>query len=495
MKKSRIVSMLLSCFALFSTVGCKPPEDLQEEFVDDGQPYEIVYYMIYNEANPPENYYPVQAQLNKILKEKINATIKLVPYTLSEYSSKLSGVIAAGTKFDVCFTSPDLNPYLTNVQREAFMPLDYLLPTYAPETYAAIPEEIWEQTRVGGKIYGAVNEQIFPRTFGYNARSATNLKDFLDAEYDGISPDQVYLAQPNALQFLEEYLEWLKLNERGAGGKISSIDTDSILQCYYGFENLGTGMTTPGVVRIKDGSYKVVNQFETEEYQEMINTVYDFKEKGYLDEGVTGYDLSPDSTWKPGYKVGNLVRLSESNYFCSYVIGSMNAISSTSKNPARAMKFIELMRTDEEVHNLLQYGIEDLNYIKDPNNPKRIAEFIEGSGYNNYNFGWGLGTEFISYLQEGQEDNQWEQVKKINQETEVSPFIGFNFDVGSLKQKIADCKATVNEYKTAFEQAQFKDKDAKYSEFIARLKAAGADEIIAEKQRQLDEFLAKKGLK
>ena len=78
------------------------------------------------------------------------------------------------------------------------------------------------------------------------------------------------------------------------------------------------------------------------------------------------------------------------------------------------MKFIELMRTDEEVHNLLQYGIEDVHYIKDPNNPKRIAEFISGSGYNNANFGWGLGTEFISYLQEGQEDDLWEEVQEIN---------------------------------------------------------------------------------
>ena len=495
MKKSRIITLLLSFCMLFSFAGCKPPDDLGEVFEDDGEPYEIVYYMVYNDANPPSNHYAVQQQLSKVLKEKINATIKIVPYTLSEYTSKISGVIGAETKFDVCFTSPDINPYLTNIQREAFLPLDYLLPTYAPETWKAIPEEIWEQTRVNGKIYGSVNEQIFPRTFGYNATSAVLIQEFLDEKYNGVKPDEVYTVQPDALQFLEEYLSWLKTNGKGSGGKISSINTDAILQCYYGFENLGTGMSTPGVVRLNGDSYEVVNQYDTDEYREMIDTVYDFKAKGYLDESVSGYDLKPDSNWKPGYKVDNMIRLSESRYFCSYVIGTMNAISSTSKNPARAMKFIELMRTDEEVHNLLQYGIEDVHYIKDPNNPKRIAEFISGSGYNNANFGWGLGTEFISYLQEGQEDDLWEEVQEINDTAEITPFIGFNFDVGNLKQKIADCKATVNEYKTAFEQGKFADKDAKYNEFISRLKAAGADEIIAEKQRQLDAFLQAKGLK
>lgn len=494
MKKFRLVALLLSLCMLLPMVACGKSNvgDLQEEFEDDGQPYEIVYYMPYNDANPPMDIYTVQQKLSSVLKKKINATIKIHAYTLNEYTTKMAGIIAAGSKFDVCFTSPDVNPYLTNVQREAFLPLDKLLPKYAPETWNAIPEQIWEQARVGGKIYASVNEQIFPRTYGYDARSAVNIQDFLNAKYDGIKPSEVYTKNSDALAFLEEYMQWLKDNDRGQGGKISTINTDAIMQNYYGYDTLGTGMATPGVVQLEDNTYKVVNQFETEEYKEMLDTVYDWVDKGFIDESASGYDLTPDSTWKPGYKTGNLLRLSESRYFTSYVIGTMNAISSTSKNPARAMKFIELLRTDEEVHNIIQFGVEDVHYIKDPENPNRIAEFISGSGYNNKNFGWGLGTEFISYLQEDQDDNLWEETKNINNTTPITKLIGFTFEVGSLKQKIADCKAVVNEYKTAFESGQFKNKTAKYNEFISRLKAAGSDEIIAEKQRQLNEFLAKK---
>jgi putative aldouronate transport system substrate-binding protein len=476
-----------------SIVGCvNNVSELEEVFTDNNEPYEIIYYFVYNNANPPQDVSTVQTKLNAVLKKKINATIKIYAYTLAEYTSKVSGVVAANAKFDVCFTSPEINPYLTNVQREAFLPLDYLLPTYAPETWKAIPAKIWDQARINGKMYGSVNEQIFPRTYAFNATSAINLQSFLDEKHSGIKAESVNTLNLNAFTFLEEYMQWLKSNNRGNNGKVSAIHTESALQNLFGYDNLGTGMSTPGVVQVKDNNFTVVNQFDTDDYKKIVDTSYDWKNKGYLDDSAAGYDLTPDSNWKPGYLTGNLIRLSETNYFTSYVIGTMNAISSTSKNPARAMKFIELMRTDEEVHNLLQFGIEDIHYIKDPNNSNRIAEFISGSGYDNRNFGWGLGCEFTSYLIAGQDDNLWKQVKEINDNTEMSELIGFNFDASSVKQKIADCKAVVNEYLSAFEYAQYKDKDAKLLEFKQRLKAAGADEIIAEKQRQLNEFLAKK---
>ena len=474
--------------------SCRNVGDLEEVYEDNDDPYEIVYYMPYNDAYPPQDLISVQNKLSQVLKKKINSTIKIIAYTYQEYTSKMSGVIAANSNFDVCFTSPDINPYVTNVQREAFLPLDYLLPNYAPKTWEAIPSEIWEQTRIDGKIYGSVNEQIFPRTYGFKATNNVILKTFLDEEYEGIKPSEVYSHISDPFSFLEEYLEWVKTKGYGAGGKISALDTASAMLANFGFDDLGTGMSVPGAVRISDTGYTVVNQFASPEYKRLVDTVYDWKEKGYIDPAVSSYDLTPDSTWKPGYLSDQMIRLTESHYFTSYVVGTMNAISSTSGNPARAMKFIELLRTDEEVHNLLQFGVEDVHYIKDPDNPNRIASFITGSGYDNRNFGWGLGTEFISYLIEGQEDDLWEEVKSINQNTPMTKLIGFNFNITDsvLKQKISNCKAVVNKYLTAFEKAQFKDKDNTYQQFINELKDAGSEEVVRAKQSQLDEFLANK---
>lgn len=474
--------------------SCGHVEDIEEVFEDNDDPYEIVYYMPYNDAYPPQDLASVQNKLSQVLRKKINSSIKIVAYTFQEYTSKMSGVIAANSEFDVCFTSPDVNPYVTNVQREAFLPLDYLLPTYAPKTWEAIPDEIWQQARIDGKIYGSVNEQIFPRTYGFKATNEVIVKAFLDEKYNGIKPSEVYSHITDAFAFLEEYLQWVKTKGYGAGGKISAIDTASAMLANFGFDDLGTGMSVPGAVRVTDTNYTVVNQYESAEYKKLIDTVYDWKEKGYIDSAVSAYDLTPDSTWKPGYLSDQMLRLTDSHYYTSFVVGTMNAISSTSKNPARAMKFIELLRTDEEVHNILQFGVEDVHYIKDLDNPNRIASFISGSGYDNRNFGWGLGTEFISYLIEGQEDNLWEEVQNINKNTPMTKLIGFNFSVTDsvLKQKISNCKAVVNKYITAFEKAQFKDKDSTYQQFMKELKEAGSEDVIKAKQSQLNGFLANK---
>ena len=73
----------------------------------------------------------------------------------------------------------------------------------------------------------------------------------------------------------------------------------------------------------------------------------------------------------------------------------------------------------------------------------------------------------------------------------MTPLIGFQFDPTPVRQKIADCRAVASEYMTALQQGQYKDKDAALAEFRSKLKKAGCDDVIAEKQRQLDAFLQK----
>jgi putative aldouronate transport system substrate-binding protein len=249
------------------------------------------------------------------------------------------------------------------------------------------------------------------------------------------------------------------------------------------------------VLEKKQSKVKKVSRptYRNAEYDEMLSFVYELKDGGYLNPnlGESNYDIVAENNWKPGYRTGNTGRLGNPMYFTTYIMGTMNAISSTSENPARVMEFLELLRTDSDIHNTIQYGIEGEHYILDDNNTNRIAEFI-GSGYNNAQFGWGLGSEFISYLQPNQPDDLWEQVKSINAQTEMTPLIGFQFDPTPVRQKIADCRAVASEYMTALQQGQYKDKDAALAEFREKLKKAGCDDVIAEKQRQLDAFLNNK---
>ncbi len=487
---------------LFSAAACKKPiGSLQEEFTDDGKPYNIIYYMYYNAANPPQDMEAVNARVNALLKSKLpNTTVDIIPYIASEYTTKVTAAIISSTKFDICFTSPDINPYLVNVQREAFLPVEKLMQDYAPVTYANIDKQMLEQTRYEGKSYAVINEQIYPRTFSVRFRQKTVIEKYLNDNYGGISTDEIYTVlndKLTAFDFIYNFLSWCRTTGYGNGGTIHQMDTSSTLQNYYGYDDLGTGMGTPGAVdidsiRMENGKYKatVVNQFETADYKEMLEYVYKLKREGYLnpDLGEANYDIVADSNWKPGYLTGQIGRLGSPKYFTTFIVGTMNAISSTSENPARAMKFLELLRTDKDIHNTIQYGIEGDHYILDENNSNRISELI-GTGYSNAQFGWGLGSEFISYLQPNQPDDLWEQVKDINKNTDLTPLIGFTFDPTPVKQKMADCRSVTSQYMIALQQAKYDDMEKSLNEFLKALEAAGSKEIVAEKQRQLDAFL------
>ncbi|MGN1098846.1 MAG: ABC transporter substrate-binding protein [Christensenellales bacterium] len=507
----KFICLLLGIVFSITLVACQgPPQDSDGVFVDDEtQHYTIKYYMPYLNMGAVSvgGLDEVVDAVNEITEREINASVEIVAYPYWEYTQRMTNVIATSEKFDICHTSVSINHYMLNVQRKAFYPLDYLLKTYAPVTLSQIDEEVWQQVKVNGKTYATINAQILPRTFSMYVNDKRNVEAFLEAKYPGKTFDTAYTIEKHKLALIEEYLLWLKENNKGKGGITTRIDTVCTLQNLYGFDDLSTGMGAPGVVKasddLKDGKLTVVNQFKTDEYKEMLNYAKKWKAIGLIPRNASSIGQDPNEldlvysgTWKPGTDtVVNGVprsewRLSDPTYFQSFILGTMNAISTRSENPARAMKFIELMSSNKELHNLLQFGIEGRDYEFEAGSTTRIKPLDDSMAYDNRNFGWGLGSEFNSYLQPNQPDDLWQQVKTINDTARKPSVIGFNFDPTRVKQKIADCLAVFEEYGHLLSEAGYPDMDKAYEEFISALDAAGAEEIIAEKQRQLDIWVA-----
>lgn len=492
----RRICLLLSALTIFCLMSsCKSFDDLVDDWDDNDEYYNIVYYMPYNTSVAPQKsvVQQIEETLNEYLLEKINATVTIKPYILSEYATRVGAAISANIEFDLCFTNPSINSYLQNIAREAFLPLDKILPKYAPETWAAFDERIWNQARVNGRIYGVINEQIFPRSYPLYVADKDMMQQFLNSKYPGKTTETVYETGVEPFEFIREYCDFIRTKKGSGTGFLGSFDAYSYLLCYCGFDDLVSGMEIPGVVDIHSEDAVVFNQFKSQQFKYMIDQIYDLKKDGYIEGNK--WDIKSWSTWKPDYLIGQLIRMGDFNYFTSYVIGTMNAISSTSKNPARVMKFIELMRTDPYVHSLLQFGIEGVHYEKDESNPNRIKVHYD-NGWNNSRFGWGLGSEFTSYLLPDQSDDLWERTKEINDTTPLTPYIGFSFNPlvsYNIQQKIASCRAIVDQYVTGLCQAlyEYSEYESIYYEFISKLDAAGAEDIIAEKQRQLNEFLKK----
>jgi len=165
--------------------------------------------------------------------------------------------------------------------------------------------------------------------------------------------------------------------------------------------------------------------------------------------------------------------------------GSMQAISSTSKNPERALMVIELFSTDEYFNNLINFGIEDVHYKKVSDN---IIEPTDNNAKYNPGTGWMFGNQFINYLWTNEDPEKWTNFKNFNDAAVGTKTLGFIFDPTPVKSQIAACNNVWDQYVPALETGTV-DPEEYVPMMLEAFKDAGADEIIAEKQKQLDAWL------
>jgi ABC-type glycerol-3-phosphate transport system substrate-binding protein len=113
-------------------------------------PYELDCYFL---APQCKDLPLVQDEVNKILKEKINATIKLNYFWWDSYQDKQKLIVASGEKVDTMF-SPSWWGYNTFVAQKAWIPLDDLLAQYGKDIVANINPAYLKAPIIDGKLYG-----------------------------------------------------------------------------------------------------------------------------------------------------------------------------------------------------------------------------------------------------------------------------------------------------------------------------------------------------
>ncbi len=467
------------------SIAAEKTEEQQKEAKED--PVELVWA---TRCSPQDETALVEEELNKRLLPEINATVKLDFIDPGTYAEKIRIKLASNETLDVVFTSSSLADYYGDVAKGAFTELDGLLTEYAPKSYAQIPEAFWDATRVDGKIYGFINYQIAAKDTVFTAQ-----EDYVN-KYNF---DMSTVKKP---QDVEPFLAAVK-----AGEDASVIPTEGWKQGmwedvmrYYGFEQIGPAFT-PGVIRISDTETKVINQYETDEFKEHILMMRDWYKKGYVikdsatftarvQQRGTGKLVSLFRSSKPGgnaeweaqygHKIVNQ-EIAKPIVSTSSVTATMNAIPKSSSDPVRAMKLLELVNSDVEINNMINFGIEDKHYKKVAE--KRI-EILEDSKYKP-NRSWTFGNVFITYLQPGQEDGVWEETIKMNEESIVSPLIGFNFNSEAVNSELTQCLSVFDEYGPGLLTGSV-DPEKYLPEFLDKLKTAGFEKILQEEQAQID---------
>jgi putative aldouronate transport system substrate-binding protein len=263
------------------------------------------------------------------------------------------------------------------------------------------------------------------------------------------------------------------------------------------------GEHIPGVVMLEDQDLKVLNQFELPQVREHFQLLRSWYLKGYIQpDAVTSTSNAAETLagLHPVGTTGAIYPMAESNLTNNHggrrtialvfndpwmstasITASMNAISRTSKDPVKAMQFLNLLNSDVYLYNLIARGVEGKHYRR---TDAIHVSAIENSGYRPQT-DWVFGNQFLAYYWEDQKGDEYERTIIQNNNGRPSPALGFSLDTSPIQTEMASVSAVVNEYLPALETGAV-DTDTVLPEFIAKLRDAGSQRIIAEIQRQID---------
>jgi putative aldouronate transport system substrate-binding protein len=148
-----------------------------------------------------------------------------------------------------------------------------------------------------------------------------------------------------------------------------------------------------------------------------------------------------------------------------------------------------LINTDVKLYNTMCYGIEGKHFVlKDG-----MRAFPEGvtAATSTYNpdVAWAYGNSFNAYLAVGSDPEVLKKQLEYDQAAFPEPAFGFMFDETPVTTELTQINSVIAEYCTPMETGSV-DYEVYYPQFIQKLKEAGLEKVVAEKQKQLDAFLA-----
>ncbi len=456
-------------------------------------PYKLVLVW---EGPPQADEKKVEEALNKLLTEKINATIDLAPIDWGAWDEKMNLMIASREEVDVMFTA-QWNGHAKNVAKGAYLPLNDLLESHGQGIIDTLDPAFIAGSKVNGKNYGIPTNKELASVGGIVYR-----KDV--AEELGLD-----MASMKTAEDLGAIFAVIKEKKPDI---IPLYTTGELFNAHYfaEYDYLGDG-TIPGAVIKSSTDTKVQLIEESEIYSRYLKVARDFYTKGYINGDAATTQLSSQDAHKAGKIFASLealkpgkadevanaagipgkldqIVMTGKTVATSETAGAMLAISSTSKDPERAMMFINLLHTDKEINNLLNFGIEGEHYTVDGNG---IATNTDKSPQYAPGVAWELGSMFLNPIFSTEDPNKWNLYTEFNKDATSSPGLGFVFDSEPVKSEVGAIANVIKQYEKALETGSV-DIDKVLPEYIAALKAGGVDKVIAEKQKQFDAFLAAK---
>ena len=486
MKKLVIVIALLA-LTLSILAGCGNNQAAKKD--DFSEPVELLWYIV--GTQPPQDQAMVMDKINEYLKQKLNTTVKLVWIDYADYEGKMNTLCSAGDPFDICFTSSWTFDYRKGTSKGFFADTTELMDTYAPAWKKIMYPELVQASTINGKTFALANNKFFY----YQQMYMFNKQMFDKYGFDINSVKSVESLEPIFAKVHNDSPSTKVFVDHTNGPNIWPCDLfDPII-----------GQDFPGAVLFTDKDCKVINQYELPEFQKFMAALHSYSQKGYMvgainakslfragdvfcSTGVNGANYDIDAT--SSYKIPTISAPAQQHAVASTfsATGSMVAISANSKHPERAMALLNLVNTDPYLRNLLGYGIEGVHYTKIEG--KENVIHLTERGKKNYSVpNYVIGNMALLYIPDdtlGGVDKE-AFMAEVRKTALVSPLLGFTFNSEPVKNEIAAITNITSQMSPSLFSGDT-DPVTGCPQLVEKCKAAGLDKVMAEMQKQIDEW-------
>lgn len=438
----------------------------------------------------------VEEAVNAITEPEIGVHVKLNAMEGGQYMSQQTMLLSGSEDIDLIVT-----PLVTDAMNAgAFLDMSELIDEYGQGIKDVLGDNI-DAGMYHGCLYGLPNMHEYAKTpmIIYNADMAEEL---------GLDMSTV-----KTLKDMDPIMEKVVAAHPEMSTPLYTSSSSGPLSSTFGFwDGTGASGENLGVVMFDGDPDKIVNLYETDEYKDMVTTLHDFSQKGYLNDDtgvlndnywtlvkegmsfacvISQHDLIADE-YTPSTGVNlKFIPLGDAWKTTTCTANFLWHIMSTSEKPEAAMKFLNMLYTNAEVEDLICNGIEGVHYVVDENGKYTFPEGMDVANSTYYpNIDWVMPNGWLAGEWDTDIADYGEKMMAYNDSAKVSPAFGFVFDSSSVSNEMTACANVVMQYCNAVEENGTQDVDASLEELNQALDAAGIDTIIAEKQRQYDEFRA-----
>lgn len=482
--------------------------------LDTSEPVTLKWYLHGSSVNDDK---AVMEKVNEYLNEKLNVTLEPIWGTWGDFDDGSTLAINGGDDVDIYFTcSWSADEYNSYAKKGAWVRLDNpdnnLIEKYGSDIWNELPEVL----KVGAEIEGSDGYGVYALP-GYKDFGTQNcwdinvdllekygytLDDIKNTDYYGFGDILKTVKEGEGADFYPLLVEGRVLERMVTNSIIVNGDSgSSAVMSYY---------IDPTDVS-KDLGSKIENKFATEEFKKFAEKTREYYEAGYIDPGCandqTANDLRTAKQKEGAYLIGTqsyalgyeIQASAERGIHVEFVPctppyvdktstqGAMMAISTASKNPERAMAFLNLLNTDPYLMTLLEYGVEGVHYNY---NDDGLVVFTEEKNNNYSPWRNGMGNITILPSQEGEGKDYFNTTFiPYYDSAKAIPAFGYVFDQTNVETELAALANVGEEYALSLCVGSV-DPATALPEFLDKLEAAGMSKVIEEANIQLDAYFA-----